>query len=440
MKSDPERQQNIFAKQVEKAYEGLPASLSVNLVNSCVLVYVQWRVIAHLTLITWLSVLLLVSCGRLGSYLYKKKNTLISSQQWGFFYIGGLFLSGLIWGMAGIFLFPENDIAHQIIVAFILGGMIAGATASSAALPGAFYYYCIPAVVPILFKYYQLDDPVGHAMCFMIIVFVLFSVATYRHIHKIIFDLIDSGISNQQELNARRQAESKAKEHQSFLKTVLYNIKDGIVACDEKGLLTLFNRASSEFHGIPPQRIAPEKWASHYDLYLEDGTSPMPKEDIPLYKALQGVHVHNQEMCIIPKDGVKRVVLASGQPLVDDNGKKIGAVVSMHEITKEKKAQIDLQRAYDDLELKIKERTEELVEINRALRGEIEERKKAEKEIKTLEGILPLCSFCKKIRNEKDEWEEVDGYIYSHSQADISHGICPDCAKKHYPEFVKKEE
>ncbi|MEE4264543.1 MAG: MASE3 domain-containing protein [Desulfobacteraceae bacterium] len=65
----------------------------------------------------------------------------------------------------------------------------------------------------------------------------------------------------------------------------------------------------------------------------------------------------------------------------------------------------------------------------------ITELQKALDEIKTLKGILPLCSFCKKIRNDRGQWENVDTYIHKHSQADVSHGICPDCMKKHYPEF-----
>jgi DNA repair exonuclease SbcCD ATPase subunit len=55
-------------------------------------------------------------------------------------------------------------------------------------------------------------------------------------------------------------------------------------------------------------------------------------------------------------------------------------------------------------------------------------------EIKTLRGILPLCSFCKKVRDDRGYWEKVDVYIHKHSEADISHGICPECFKKHYPD------
>ena len=56
-------------------------------------------------------------------------------------------------------------------------------------------------------------------------------------------------------------------------------------------------------------------------------------------------------------------------------------------------------------------------------------------EVKTLRGILPICSFCKKIRDDQGYWNQVDVYIKNRSDADFSHSICPDCLKKHYPEF-----
>lgn len=56
-------------------------------------------------------------------------------------------------------------------------------------------------------------------------------------------------------------------------------------------------------------------------------------------------------------------------------------------------------------------------------------------EIKTLRGILPLCSFCKKIRTPEGLWENVDVYIHKHTEADISHSLCPDCMKEHYPDI-----
>jgi len=65
----------------------------------------------------------------------------------------------------------------------------------------------------------------------------------------------------------------------------------------------------------------------------------------------------------------------------------------------------------------------------------ISELKEALAKIKTLSGMLPICSHCKKIRDDKGYWKEVERYIGEHSETTFSHGICPDCAKKHYPEY-----
>jgi len=50
--------------------------------------------------------------------------------------------------------------------------------------------------------------------------------------------------------------------------------------------------------------------------------------------------------------------------------------------------------------------------------------------VRTLEGLVPICSYCKKIRNDKDFWQEVEHYIEQHSRAKFSHGICPACYQK----------
>ena len=58
-----------------------------------------------------------------------------------------------------------------------------------------------------------------------------------------------------------------------------------------------------------------------------------------------------------------------------------------------------------------------------------------ESEIKQLRGMLPICSSCKKIRDDKGYWNQIEVYIKDHSDAEFSHGICPECVKKLYPNF-----
>jgi PAS domain S-box-containing protein len=70
-----------------------------------------------------------------------------------------------------------------------------------------------------------------------------------------------------------------------------------------------------------------------------------------------------------------------------------------------------------------------------------EERKRLQQaldEVKTLRGIFPICANCKKIRDDKGYWNQVEMYVSDHTEAKFSHGICPDCAKKLYPELYEK--
>ena len=93
---------------------------------------------------------------------------------------------------------------------------------------------------------------------------------------------------------------------------------------------------------------------------------------------------------------------------------------------------------------------QKLAEQNRALVHEITQRNQAEAEqrrlikelqealakVKQLSGLIPICSYCKKIRDDEGYWNQVDDYIGQHSEAEFSHSICPSCIKKYYPEVA----
>ncbi len=100
-----------------------------------------------------------------------------------------------------------------------------------------------------------------------------------------------------------------------------------------------------------------------------------------------------------------------------------------------------------ELEELIEARTRDLKNAYQSLHEENLERKKTEaekvklishleealKEVKTLTGLIPICASCKKIRDDKGFWNQIELYIREHSDAEFSHGICPDCAEKLYP-------
>ena len=74
---------------------------------------------------------------------------------------------------------------------------------------------------------------------------------------------------------------------------------------------------------------------------------------------------------------------------------------------------------------------ERVIELQTALADRVKKLEEALVKIRTLQGLLPICSYCKKIRNDQDYWEQIETYVADHSQAEFTHGICPDCLEKH---------
>ena len=89
-----------------------------------------------------------------------------------------------------------------------------------------------------------------------------------------------------------------------------------------------------------------------------------------------------------------------------------------------------LLRANDQLQNEMAER----IRTEQALREKNAELEAALAKVKLLSGLLPICSGCKKIRDDKGYWSQVDNYVQEHSEATFSHGLCPDCLKTLYPE------
>ena len=85
---------------------------------------------------------------------------------------------------------------------------------------------------------------------------------------------------------------------------------------------------------------------------------------------------------------------------------------------------------YDDLS----RLNNELVNLQRELAKKNASLEAALARIKRLEGLLPICMHCHKIRDEKETWQRLESYLSEHSDADFTHGVCPECEAKFYPE------
>ena len=77
---------------------------------------------------------------------------------------------------------------------------------------------------------------------------------------------------------------------------------------------------------------------------------------------------------------------------------------------------------------------ERIIGLQSALSERLGELEAAQAHVKTLQGILPICMHCHRIRDDQESWKELESYIRQHSEAEFSHGLCPDCLEKHYPD------
>jgi len=135
-----------------------------------------------------------------------------------------------------------------------------------------------------------------------------------------------------------------------------------------------------------------------------------------LERCFRGEEVTLEEIHLSPHLG-ERYLSITYYPLRGSNGEIRGAVSVAEDIAVRKNAERRIQDTLAEKEELIRELT---IAID---------------EVKTLRGFIPICAHCKKIRDDQGYWEQIEDYIGAHSEAEFSHGICPDCMKKYYPEI-----
>lgn len=118
--------------------------------------------------------------------------------------------------------------------------------------------------------------------------------------------------------------------------------------------------------------------------------------------------VSDREVVLLKKTGEQISCLFSAEVIVINGERHM--LSTINDITEQKKASEERERL-------------------------ISEREKALSEVKVMSGLLPICAACKKIRDGEGQWHQMESYVRSHSQAEFSHGLCPDCERTLYPEY-----
>lgn len=237
----------------------------------------------------------------------------------------------------------------------------------------------------------------------------------------------------------------RLKAREIHNRTIVERAGDGIITTDNQGQIESINPAAEEIFGYRDAELA------GCNIMAVLSSSYTENEDVNLWEnlrinAIEATGVA-QEVIGLRKTGEKFFMdLSISEALVGD---KTIFVAILRDVTDRKKAQIAVKRAQEHLETRVRRRTSELQKANEKLHQEISERKKTQRErerlvkelqtalneIKTLSGLIPICASCKKVRDDKGFWNQIEVYIRDRSDAEFSHGICPDCSEKLYGQY-----
>ncbi len=179
-----DRETQIRAAQTQLLYTNAPAAMLTGMVNGAILIAVLRATVSQAVLAGWAAALLTTTLAR---YLLVLRFRRLQPgpdaiDRWGAYLTWGMAVAGLIWGGAGLLLFPADAPTQQMFLCFVVGGMVAGAAGALSAQLKAFFAYAVPAVVPLCARVVSERDELHVVMAIMLLLFAaVMSVAAVRN-------------------------------------------------------------------------------------------------------------------------------------------------------------------------------------------------------------------------------------------------------------------
>jgi PAS domain S-box-containing protein len=198
-------------------------------------------------------------------------------------------------------------------------------------------------------------------------------------------------------------SQNRPQETLSIILDAINSSVGGLIITDLDGKIQFANQAFCRLFGYLMEEI---KGLNAADLFST-------KEVRTLSDAIKIIDISNEsteEFSVETKSGESLIVEVSASNVNSSSGKIVGRMASFIDITERKKIEADRDKLISKLQ-------------------------DALSRIKTLRGIIPICSRCKKIRDDKGYWNQIESYIRDHSDAEFSHSICPECARILYPDL-----
>ncbi len=213
-------------------------------------------------------------------------------------------------------------------------------------------------------------------------------------------------------IRLRREADESLRRSEKKLNSITSNMAEGIYVLDNQGKIIFMNPEAERLLGWTMAELNEKQPHDLFHFRRADGT-PLPFEECNMHKVISsGERFSSRDEVFVRKDGTVFPISVVSSPIME-GGKITGSVTAFQDITESKSAQAERETLIHELQ-------------------------DALSKIRTLSGLLPICAWCKKIRDDKGYWKKVEVYIQDHSDVSFTHGICPECLKKISPEAYRE--
>ncbi len=211
---------------------------------------------------------------------------------------------------------------------------------------------------------------------------------------------------------AEAVAETVAKER-NLLRTLIDNIPAHIYIKDTNGRFVIANKALLNTLGLANEQLLIGK--TNEELYPHEVMDKINQSEKEVLSSGNARYDIEEPSFYKNGTGEVRWISSTKIPLTNKNNEIIGLVVVERDITEQKNSEAERERLIAEL-------------------------KQALADVKMLSGLIPICSNCKKIRNDQGYWIQLETFIQEHSETKFTHGICPECAQQLYPDFTINKE
>ena len=260
----PERnvQEEILTEQVRQIYALSPIGFAATIINASIVFFITKNVMPLSILITWLTSIIIVTLLRIALVVRYKQLELppAEARVWGNRFIAGLVLIGIAWGSIGLFPFSGASLVHQVFIAFVLGGMAAGAAATFSVLKYGYIAYTIPALAPLAVRFLLSDDFFLFTMGGMLSLYGLLLWGVSRHNYRVNRTSLLLRFENRDmieclkrareelltEIDAKLKAEAELRAHRDLLENTVEERTADLVRANERLTNEIRERKQSE--------------------------------------------------------------------------------------------------------------------------------------------------------------------------------------------------